>query len=486
MDNSASEEENKKAYHALALEHHPDLPKNAGRIQECEEMMAKINEAYEKIRKCLEVMNILDKEFLVRYEESQNSSIVWTILMTIPLKILQILCVLVTFFCLILTILTNLPFILSGIAIWNHEFWPFIIFSILGIFAVIIKEKVLDNIKTALELFLLTLKYLIKFDTIKEFITQKKKRDAFLDDFGISEKEAKHQYHIARHIFYFAKVQQACKVNPMQREAQEKLLIGLFGLDKTEINQFIFETEYNQDDLVFFSSHSREMKATEKTRFNKLLLKLAVTKERGNNNEWEKVGYFYYFAMIQKICALNESAMYSQKELLKGLFGFDKSTIQEYIYESEYTEDDLKFYGEHAKAMDFKEKKSLADLLFKLAIVQDGIHNDEWKLLMQILADLKFNNNYINLFIRRYGPLRTEFEDERKDSTSTGERTVAYLNPYYAILGLDSSASDEEIKKAYHSLALEHHPDLPKNASRIQECEEMMARINEAYDKIRN
>lgn len=174
-------------------------------------------------------MNILDKEFIVRYEESQNSSIVWTILKTILLKIFQILCVPVTFICLILTIFTLLlPFILTGIVIWNHEFWLFIFFPFL-IYVVIIKEKALDNIKAALELFLLNLTHLIKFDTIKEFITQKKKRDAFLDDFGISEKEAKHQYHIARHIFYFAKVQQACKVNPMQREAQEKLLIGLFG-----------------------------------------------------------------------------------------------------------------------------------------------------------------------------------------------------------------------------------------------------------------
>ena len=60
------------------------------------------------------------------------------------------------------------------------------------------------------------------------------------------------------------------------------------------------------------------------------------------------------------------------------------------------------------------------------------------------------------------------------------------MKAYYAILGLEENASDEEIKKAYHSLALQHHPDLPKNADRVEECEAMMAKINEAYEKIRN
>lgn len=219
-----------------------------------------------------------------------------------------------------------------------------------------------------------------------------------------------------------------------------------------------------------------------------LLEKTNLSEDECNKiyDEFRKVkNHLTYFSIIQQVCRLNPNASYSQEDLLKGLFGFDDATIKKYVFEKEYTEEDLKFYGEHAKAMDLKERKSFVDLLFKLAIVLDGIHNDEWKLLMQILEDFKFNKNYINLFIRRYGPLRTEFEDERKDSTSTGERTVALLNPYYAILGLDNSATEEEIKKAYHALALEHHPDLPKNAGRIQECEEMMAKINEAYEKIK-
>ncbi|XXF70693.1 molecular chaperone DnaJ [Thermoanaerobacterium thermosaccharolyticum] len=49
---------------------------------------------------------------------------------------------------------------------------------------------------------------------------------------------------------------------------------------------------------------------------------------------------------------------------------------------------------------------------------------------------------------------------------------------YYAILGLDRNASDDDIKKAYRTLAKKYHPDLnPGN----KEAEQKFKEINEAY-----
>jgi len=49
---------------------------------------------------------------------------------------------------------------------------------------------------------------------------------------------------------------------------------------------------------------------------------------------------------------------------------------------------------------------------------------------------------------------------------------------YYKILGVAENASDEEIKKAYRTKALQYHPD--KNQGNAA-AEEMFKKINEAY-----
>ena len=56
-------------------------------------------------------------------------------------------------------------------------------------------------------------------------------------------------------------------------------------------------------------------------------------------------------------------------------------------------------------------------------------------------------------------------------------------DPYH-ILGVDPSASDEEIKKAYRELARKYHPDNYQNNPLADLAEEKMKEINEAYDTI--
>ena len=57
---------------------------------------------------------------------------------------------------------------------------------------------------------------------------------------------------------------------------------------------------------------------------------------------------------------------------------------------------------------------------------------------------------------------------------------------YYTILGVNKGASQDEIKRAYHKLAKEHHPDRFVNSSESEKKyhENKMKEINEAYENL--
>ena len=57
---------------------------------------------------------------------------------------------------------------------------------------------------------------------------------------------------------------------------------------------------------------------------------------------------------------------------------------------------------------------------------------------------------------------------------------------YYTILGVNKGASQDEIKRAYHKLAKEHHPDKFVNSSDSEKKyhENKMKEINDAYENL--
>lgn len=54
----------------------------------------------------------------------------------------------------------------------------------------------------------------------------------------------------------------------------------------------------------------------------------------------------------------------------------------------------------------------------------------------------------------------------------------------YQVLGVDRSASDEEIKKAYRSLSRRYHPDANVNNPNKEQAEERFKQVQQAYDRI--
>jgi curved DNA-binding protein len=57
------------------------------------------------------------------------------------------------------------------------------------------------------------------------------------------------------------------------------------------------------------------------------------------------------------------------------------------------------------------------------------------------------------------------------------------MKDYYKILGVDSSATDDEIKRAYKKLAMKHHPDRGGDQAAFQEIQEAYATLTDAERK---
>lgn len=57
-------------------------------------------------------------------------------------------------------------------------------------------------------------------------------------------------------------------------------------------------------------------------------------------------------------------------------------------------------------------------------------------------------------------------------------------NDPYQVLGIERTATDEEVKKAYRELARKYHPDNYMNTPLADLAEEKMKEINEAYETI--
>ena len=58
---------------------------------------------------------------------------------------------------------------------------------------------------------------------------------------------------------------------------------------------------------------------------------------------------------------------------------------------------------------------------------------------------------------------------------------------YYSVLGITRDATDEEVRKAYKSMAVKHHPDkvsyLGEEAQKA--AQEKFIKIQEAYEQIK-
>ena len=116
--------------------------------------------------------------------------------------------------------------------------------------------------------------------------------------------------------------------------------------------------------------------------------------------------------------------------------------------------------------MDYSSRLQLIHYLFGIASADGHVHELEVDLIQTI-------SNYMGL--------------SRYDFESIKAMFVKQIDDAYIILGLTSSATDEEVKKAYREMAKKNHPDkvayLGDDVRKA--AEKKFQEINDAYDRIK-
>jgi DnaJ like chaperone protein len=116
--------------------------------------------------------------------------------------------------------------------------------------------------------------------------------------------------------------------------------------------------------------------------------------------------------------------------------------------------------------MDYSSRLQLLHYLFGIANADGFITAEEVKVINTI-------SDYMGVTNSDFQSLKAMFV---KDTDSA-----------YKILGIDASASDEEVKRAYREMAKKNHPDLVSNLGEEvrQAAERKFQEINEAYETIK-
>ncbi len=125
-----------------------------------------------------------------------------------------------------------------------------------------------------------------------------------------------------------------------------------------------------------------------------------------------------------------------------------------------------------ATHLNYSSRMELLHILYKIAAADSDIENSEQKVLNEIAY-------YFNLNAADHNTIKALFIKVKNDDWA------------YQVLQLKPDCSDADIKKAYRSLAMKHHPDKVNSLGEDvkQQATEKFRQINEAYNhlkKIRN
>lgn len=144
---------------------------------------------------------------------------------------------------------------------------------------------------------------------------------------------------------------------------------------------------------------------------------------------------------------------------------------------------------------DYSTRYHLYDFLFSLAVADGQLSSHEATVLNTIHRHLGISYSDMMSIRERYRSYYTQYESNwQQRNYNQGSYQRQYNNSStnqgpdpYKVLGIDSSATDDEVKRAYRRLAMKYHPDKMESMGESikTQAEEQFRKINEAYETIK-
>jgi len=134
--------------------------------------------------------------------------------------------------------------------------------------------------------------------------------------------------------------------------------------------------------------------------------------------------------------------------------------------------------------MECSRQRNLMQMFLEIQVataLSDGtLHTNETRILKQAASVLGFSEQEYNVLLQRM---------QAQKHAHSGEQSSMDIKDAYDLLGITSTASDQEVKKAYRRQMNQHHPDKLVSKGLPEEMMEMANKkvqdIKEAYEAIK-
>lgn len=125
----------------------------------------------------------------------------------------------------------------------------------------------------------------------------------------------------------------------------------------------------------------------------------------------------------------------------------------------------------------YEPRLILLELIYQILFTKEQVPENE----LQIARNIA---NFLHISAYDQRTIEAKYTYRKQHQYASQQASSSSANHYYAILGLASGASMDEIKKAYRKLSMQYHPDKVSHLGKEFQsvAEEKMKEINAAYD----